>query len=153
MARRLFESIGHAALMDDPRFATNASRLKNIEEVDRLVGAFVRERTLAENLAFFDEAGVTIGPIQDARQLSTDAYVIARESIVQVPDADLGSLPMHNITPRLQGTPGAFRMPAPTLGQHNEELLAPLLPADEFRRLVDEGAISTGRHTGTPSIA
>ncbi|QHJ00511.1 CoA transferase [Xylophilus rhododendri] len=145
MARRLFESIGHGALLDDPRFATNAARLKNIEEVDRLVGAFVQDRTLAENLAFFDRAGVTIGPIQDARHLGTDAYVIERESIVQLPDAELGSLPMHNITPRLQATPGAFRMPAPTLGQHNRELLSPLLPHSEFQRLVDEGAISTGR--------
>ena len=152
MARRLFESIGQGALLDDPRFATNAARLQNIEEVDRLVGAFVQQRTLADNLAFFDAAGVTIGPIQDARHLGSDAYVAARESIVQVPDEELGSLPMHNITPRLQGTPGAFRLPAPTLGQHNEELLAPLLPAGEYRRLVDEGAISTGRCVTAPPL-
>jgi crotonobetainyl-CoA:carnitine CoA-transferase CaiB-like acyl-CoA transferase len=144
MARRLFECIGHGALMDDPRFASNASRLANIEEVDRLVGDFVRDRSLADNLAFFDAAGVTIGPIQDARHLATDAYVIARESIVEVPDEELGSLPMHNITPRLCATPGVLRFAAPRLGQHNREVLAPLLSATEYERLAGDGAIATG---------
>ena len=151
MARRLFETIGHGALMDDPRFATNASRLKNIEEVDRLVGAFVRDRSLADNLALFDKAGVTIGPIQDASHLVDDPYVIARESIVEVPDDDLGALPMHNIVPRLGATPGAFRLAAPRLGQHNAELLAPLLAPQEYERLVEEGAIASAAPAASPA--
>jgi crotonobetainyl-CoA:carnitine CoA-transferase CaiB-like acyl-CoA transferase len=30
---------------------------------------------------------------------------------------------MHNVTPRLSGTPGGFRIPAPFIGQHNAEVL------------------------------
>jgi formyl-CoA transferase len=38
----------------------------------------------------------------------------------------MGTLPMHPVVPRLSGTPGALRRPAPTLGEHNREILAGL---------------------------
>ena len=46
--------------------------------------------------------------------------------MVEVEDEELGSIPMHNVTPRLSGTPGGFRIPAPSIGQHNAELLKTL---------------------------
>ena len=54
MAERLFRSIGRADLIDDPRFRTNAERVKHAEELDAIIGAFIAERTLAENVAFFE---------------------------------------------------------------------------------------------------
>jgi crotonobetainyl-CoA:carnitine CoA-transferase CaiB-like acyl-CoA transferase len=52
--------------------------------------------------------------------------VTGREAIVRMHDDDLGSLPMHNVIPRLSATPGALRRPAPRLGEHTEEILAEL---------------------------
>lgn len=141
MAARLFQVIGRDDMNRDARFLTARSRLVHVEEVDRVVGEFIRARTLAENLAFFEAAEVTIGPIYDASQLATDRYVIEREAIVEVEDEELGSIPMHNILPRMGVTPGAFRMPAPAIGQHNHALLAPLLGDAEYDRLCAEGAI------------
>ena len=43
--------------------------------------------------------------------------------IADYPDPDMGEFPMHHVVPRLGGTPGAVRTPAPKLGQHNRELL------------------------------
>jgi crotonobetainyl-CoA:carnitine CoA-transferase CaiB-like acyl-CoA transferase len=43
-----------------------------------------------------------------------------------VPDGHVGSLPMHDVVPRLSATPGALRRPAPALGEHNAELLREL---------------------------
>ena len=165
MAKRLFEAIGQPELQDDPRFATNASRLVNIEEVDKIVGAFVRSRSLESNLAFFDAAGVTIGPIQDARQLLTDEYVAERESIVDIEDATLGSLPMHNVVPRMELTPGSLRHSAPSIGEHNDDVFLPLLDKDTYHRLIQQGVLvrvgadgeattpgaTTNSHTGATS--
>jgi crotonobetainyl-CoA:carnitine CoA-transferase CaiB-like acyl-CoA transferase len=53
-------------------------------------------------------------------------YVRGREAIVEMHDADLGSLPMHNVIPRLSATPGAMRRPAPALGEHTQEILEEL---------------------------
>jgi formyl-CoA transferase len=141
MAERLFIAIGRADMNSDHRFSSNASRLANVEEVEQVVREFISQKTLEETLALFDQAGVTIGPICDASQLVNDRYVIERESIVEVDDEELGLMPVHNIVPRLQGTPGSFRMPAPVMGQHSAELLGPLLEPATYLRLVQGGVI------------
>lgn len=141
MAARLFEAIGRPDVTADPRTATARGRLAHVEEIDAIVGSFIRARTLQQNLDFFEQAQVTIGPIHDAAALATDRYVIERESLVDVEDEDLGFVPMHNVTPRMSGTPGGFRRPAPHIGQHNEELLLPLLGAAEYERLLNAGAL------------
>ena len=126
MAERVFRSIGRPELIDDPRYRTNAGRVKHAEELDAVIGAFIAARTQAENVAFFEQAEVTIGPIYDIAQILEDPHVIARELLADYPDADMGSFPMHHVVPRLSGTPGSIRTPAPRLGEHNRELLAEL---------------------------
>lgn len=141
MAEKLFASIGRADLIDDPRFADNAARLAHVDELDAIVGGFIAERTLDETCAFFDAAGVTIGPIMSAADLASDPYTIEHESLIEVPDADMGWLPMHGQVPRLSGTPGILARPAPRLGEHNDEILRPLLGADRLGALRRQGVV------------
>jgi formyl-CoA transferase len=143
MTEKLLKSIGRPELIDDPRFRTNADRLNNIEAIDAIVAEFIAARTTAENLAHFDKAGVTIGPIMDAAGLAGDDYVAARESMIEVPDADVGWLPMHGAVPRLSGTPGILARPAPMLGEHNNEILARIMSEDTLRALEAKGVIQT----------
>ena len=124
MAERVFRSIGRADLIDDPRYKTNADRVKRAEELDAIIGTFVAARTQAENVAFFEQAEVTIGPIYDISQIVDDPHVRERELIADYPDADMGEFPMHHVVPRLEGTPGSIRTPAPRIGEHNRALLA-----------------------------
>lgn len=126
MTLRLFRAMGREELIDDPRFASNSARLVHIEALDAIIGEFMGQRTLAENLAFFEAAEVTVGPVQDAFQIMADPHVQARGSLVELPDADAGSLPMHPVVPRLSRTPGALRFAAPALNQHEAEILAEL---------------------------
>jgi crotonobetainyl-CoA:carnitine CoA-transferase CaiB-like acyl-CoA transferase len=123
MAERVFKSIGRADLIDNPRYRTNADRVKNAEELDAIIGEFVAGRTQAENVEFFEKAEVTIGPIYDITQILEDPHFIDREVIAEYPDSDMGTFPMHHVVPRLSATPGSIRSPAPHLGQHNRELL------------------------------
>jgi len=123
MAERLFRSIGRPELSEDPRYRTNADRVKHADELDAIIGEFVFRRTQAENVAFFESAEVTIGPIYDIAQILKDPHMLERELIADYPDADMGSFPMHHVVPRLSGTPGSIRTPAPKLGEHNRDLL------------------------------
>jgi formyl-CoA transferase len=141
MTAKLFASIGRPELLQDERFATNAARLRNWESLDAIIGAFVAERSMAENLAHFDAAGVTIGPIMDAPALEQDRYVAEHESLIEVPDVEMGWIPMHGEVPRLSGTPGILARPAPTLGEHNDEILGPALGAGELERLRAAGVV------------
>ncbi len=126
MTERLFRAIGRPDLIDDPRFRTNSDRLAHVNKVDQVVGDFVAARTLAENLDFFAAAETTVGPVYDAAGFEADPHVQGRGVLVEMEDAELGSIPMHAVVPRLSGTPGALRRPAPALGQHEAEILAAL---------------------------
>jgi len=141
MAERVLIKIGHPELVKDPRFATNIERVKHGEELDRVIGAFVKARDLAENLDFFDAAGVTIGPVYDIAQIVQDDYVIEREALIEIPDSEIGELPTHPVVPRFSRTPGALKSPAPKIGEHNEALLKPLLGEAEYEKLRHAGVI------------
>jgi len=142
MAERTFAAIGRPELIRDPRYSTNNERVKHAEELDAIIGAFVAERTQAENVAFFEKAEVTIGPIYDITQILEDEHFIEREVIADYPDPDMGTFPMHHVVPRLAGTPGAVRTPAPKLGQHNRQLLGEVgVDAAKYDALLKAGAV------------
>jgi crotonobetainyl-CoA:carnitine CoA-transferase CaiB-like acyl-CoA transferase len=122
MTERLFAAIGRGDLNADPRFKTNAERLKRRAEVDAVVGDWIGTRTLAEAIAFFEAAGVTAAPVYDIAQFLDDPHVRERGIVVDVPDDEMGTVPMHDVVPRLGVTPGGLRTPAPALGQHNDEV-------------------------------
>jgi crotonobetainyl-CoA:carnitine CoA-transferase CaiB-like acyl-CoA transferase len=143
MAERVLRSIGRPELIDDPRYKTNAARVKHAEELDAIIGAFIAGRTQAENVAFFEQAEVTIGPIYDITQILEDPHVIERELLADYPDAEMGSFPMHHVVPRLSGTPGSIRTAAPRLGQNNAELLRSMgLKDTEIKNLKDKGILA-----------
>ena len=49
---------------------------------------------------------------------------------------------MHNVIPRLSGTPGRLRRPAPTLGQHTREMLVAIgYTAEQIATLATNGVI------------
>ena len=117
MAERVFAAIGRPELARDPRFADNAARIAHIEELDALIGGFIRQRTLDDNLAHFGRYEVTVGPVLNVDQLMRDRHVRERQVLVDVPDPELGSVTMHNVVPRLSRTPGRIRSTAPRIGQ------------------------------------
>jgi len=126
MAERLFRAIGKPEMIDDPRFRTNTDRVRHIDECDGAVGAFIAARTLDENMTVFAAAEVTAAPVYDIDQFIADPHVRAREIVTELPDDEMGSIPMHAVVPRLAGTPGEIRIPAPALGEHNNEILGGL---------------------------
>ena len=123
---RLMTTIGAADVMREPRFASNADRIANCDELDAIIGGWIGARSLAENLKVFEAEGITVGPVYDISDLVDHPLIKGRGIFVEVPDAQAGSLPVHNLPVRLDGTPGAIRRPAPALGEHNAEILGEL---------------------------
>jgi crotonobetainyl-CoA:carnitine CoA-transferase CaiB-like acyl-CoA transferase len=142
MAERVMHAIGRPEVVRDPRYRTNADRVKNAEWIDGIVGGFVALRTQAENVAFFEAAEVTIGPIYDITQILEDPHFVEREVLADYPDADMGEFPMHHVVPRLGRTPGAIRTPAPRLGEHNRAVLGEIgVDERRYAELVAKGAV------------
>ncbi|MGI4799942.1 MAG: CaiB/BaiF CoA transferase family protein [Janthinobacterium lividum] len=143
MAKRIFAVIGKPEMIDDPRFRTNTDRVQNRELVDAAVGGWFTARTRDEALAIMREAGVTAGPVYDIADAIADPHFREREVLVDVEDDDLGSIPVHNIVPRLSGTPGVWRHQAPLLGQHTDALLAAAGYAEgDIAQLRADGAVA-----------
>ncbi|HEX7631015.1 MAG TPA: CoA transferase, partial [Lacunisphaera sp.] len=142
MAERLLRAIGRPELNDDPRFRTNSSRVKHAEELDAIIGGFIGQHSQAENVAFFEKAEVTVGPIYDVTQILEDPHFVQREIIADYPDAEMTALPMHHVVPRLAGTPGSIRSRAPGLGEHNRALLAEIgVEGPAYDQLVADGVV------------
>lgn len=136
MAERLYTMIGRADMIADPRFATNSARLANVDAAEEPIRTFIAERDFIECIALFEKAEVTAAPVYDIDQFVNDQHVREREVVVEVPDDEVGKVTMHNILPRLSATPGVLRTPAPTLGQHSEEILARIgVTHDAFNEL------------------
>ena len=126
MAERLFKTIGREDLIDDPRFKTNADRVRNNDILDPIIGEFMAQHDQAELLAIFKAAGVTVGPVHDTAAMLDDRMVQEREIMLRFPDEEMGELYMHNVAVHLSQTPGQIRHPAPFLGQHNNEIFSAL---------------------------
>jgi crotonobetainyl-CoA:carnitine CoA-transferase CaiB-like acyl-CoA transferase len=126
MAHRLFRAIGREDMIGDPKFVDNSARLDNVDALDVIIQAFIGGKTLAENLSFFEAAQVTVGPVYDPPDFEADEHVKGRGVLVEVPDKDLESVPMHDVVPRLSRTPGAIRRAAPELGADEDEILGSL---------------------------
>ncbi len=145
MAERLFRAIGHGDMIADPRFRTNTDRVRNAEECEAPIVAFIAARTLDENMTAFAAAEVTAAPVYDIDQFLADPHVIAREIVVDMPDNETGHIAMHNIIPRLSDTPGRLRLPAPDLGQHTAEILGQFgIDRATLEGLARDGVIGLG---------
>ena len=146
MAERLFRAIGRTDVNDNPRYRTNANRVRYAAELDAIIAEFIGKMNLAEALDFFDKADVTVGPIYDVSQLMDDAYVAEREILANYPDAQMGRIAMHCVVPRLSTTPGAIRKPAPVLvGEDNAAILHEIgVDAAELDRLTADDVVYRG---------
>jgi formyl-CoA transferase len=143
IAARCFAAVGRPELIEDPRFATAARRLENVDEVDEIIGAWVGARSSDEALKVMLEHDVAAAPVMDVAALMADPHVRARGMFTQVADPDLGPVSMQSVIPALSRTPGKIAWGGPRPGQHNAEVYSSLLSLTEadLQALRDEHVI------------
>jgi succinyl-CoA---D-citramalate CoA-transferase len=124
---RLCEAMGRPELVQNERYATHTARGANQAELDDLIAEWTVTQSADALQALMDKHGVPGGRIYTAKEMLHDPQFQARQSIVGVPDAELGEIPMQNVTPRLSATPGGIDWTGPALGQHNDEVYQQLL--------------------------
>lgn len=150
MAMRLFKAMGRGDLCDNPKFRTSQARVVHAEELDEIISAFIARMTQSEALEFFKSAEITVGPIYDIAQIVADSHFQERETVVKLPDADLGEVALNGIVPRLTETPGNFFRSAPSLGEHNAEILSWIgLGAETVSSLESDGVLVSALDNGS----
>ncbi|MCW2316687.1 crotonobetainyl-CoA:carnitine CoA-transferase CaiB-like acyl-CoA transferase [Rhodoblastus acidophilus] len=123
---RFCAEAGAADLAADPRYATNAARVANRDELVEKLRALTVTRTTKDWIATLEQAGVPCGPINELRDVFADPQAQAREMARELPHERLGSVPTVANPIRLSETPAAYRSAPPDLGAHTREVLAGL---------------------------
>ena len=143
MAFRLFKAIGRADMVENPRYADQAKRLENGDEVDGIVADWIRSHPLNEVLPQFEAFGVPAAPVYDISQIYEDPQYQARETIIELEDDDFGSVKMANIPPRFSKNPGHIRYPGrAAVGHDTVEILQEMgLSDQDIETLVENNIV------------
>ena len=118
--------IGRRDLLAEPRFATNAERTRHQQELADILEEVFATKPVAEWLSDLEQAGVPAGPVYDIEQVYHDPQVLARDMVVDLEHPTAGLTKAIGLPVKLSRTPGQIRRPAPTLGQHTDEVLREL---------------------------
>ncbi|HZP98164.1 MAG TPA: CoA transferase [Reyranella sp.] len=120
--KKVCELIGKPELVDDPRFKTNAVRVQNNDAIVGLLQAELAKRTNEEWLKAFEAEGIPAGPVMHHDEVFADPQILARGMVAEIEHARAGRQKTLGVPIKMSATPGGIRRPAPTLGQHNEEV-------------------------------
>ena len=120
---RFCEIAGHAEWSGDPRFATNAARVRNRVELIPLLRQTTVMKTTAQWIALLENAAVPCGPINDLAGVFSDPQVIHRGLRVDMPHAAGGAAPQVANPIHFSATPIEYRRAPPLLGQDTEAVL------------------------------
>ena len=136
--------------MGEPEVAGEGGKYRNFtqrwerrDEVDAWVAEWTGKRTRDEVLAACETGQVPAGPVYAIDEIFDDPHYAARENMVSVEDARLGTLKVANVVPRLTKTPGKVTKLGASLGQHNAEIYGKLLDlgAARLKGLAQKGVV------------
>jgi len=141
--KKLCVTVGMPELVGDPRFKDNALRTENQAELEKLLSAALKEKTVAAWEEALGRAGVPCGPIHNIEQVVENPQIRARQMIAELVHPIAGPQAMPNSPLKFSQTPIELQQPAPMLGQHTGEVLEGLLglSAEELEELGREGVI------------
>ncbi|CAN5831588.1 CaiB/BaiF CoA-transferase family protein [soil metagenome] len=138
--RRFCEALDLAGIADDPRFLTNAHRVREREALRGLLASRFAERSSDAWVACLTRADVPVGQVRDMAEVFSDPQVQALGMLASVEHPTIGELRQTGIPWTLSATPGAIRSAPPLLGQHTDEVLAELgYGASQIERLRADG--------------
>ncbi len=120
---RLLEAMDARDLGDDPRFATNASRMANRLDLEAVLNERFRTHTVKQWLDRFDAVGLPAGPVLSIAEMHEDPQALAREMVTAVDHPVAGTVRTIGHPIRFSETPGGPVTGAPLLGQHTREVL------------------------------
>jgi crotonobetainyl-CoA:carnitine CoA-transferase CaiB-like acyl-CoA transferase len=149
VAERVLRTIGGPELAADPRFRTNADRVANGEALDALIDAFCAERSRDEAIGELTAAGCAVGPLESISSVFDNPQVVARGSLAELPDPDLGTIVVNNAFPRFTRAGSPRVEPGRSVvGADTADVLARDLGLSdhELRRLSATGAIDEPRY-------
>ncbi|MGE7942473.1 CaiB/BaiF CoA transferase family protein [Lysinibacillus xylanilyticus] len=128
--------------LDDPRFATNYLRAQNVKVLEAAIESELIQHKATHWLQLLDEHGIPSSPIYSYDQTLNDPHILERGMVLAYDHPVAGPMRTLGFPAKFSQTPGQLMKAAPTLGQHNEEILKSLHVTDErIKQLKEAKAI------------
>ena len=114
-------------LLEDPRLATPRDREQYHHELLARFQAWLDVHTREEVFAATQREGIPGGPVLTTGEVIANEHLAARDYFQRIAHPQAGELTYSGSPFKLGGLPASDARPAPTLGQHNDEVLGGLL--------------------------
>lgn len=121
---RFLRAIGLETLLELPRFATNAARLANRDDLNARIDAVMRNRSVDHWITVINEAGCPCGRVMQISDVFADPQVKAQEMELEVEHPGYGVIRMTGFPVKMGETPCVITRPAPKLGEHTRDVLS-----------------------------
>ncbi|OGG45820.1 hypothetical protein A2673_04060 [Candidatus Kaiserbacteria bacterium RIFCSPHIGHO2_01_FULL_50_13] len=142
--RAFCEAIEREWLLHDSKFATNADRIVNREELTAYIQQELLARTRDEWIALFEARNIPTGPIQNFEEVCNDPNVLQAGMLTNMKHPTAGSIWGIN-SPIEFGEGGVRRaesLPPPLLGEHTNSILLELgYSEDDIASVVGENIV------------
>ncbi|MDX1615380.1 MAG: CoA transferase [Candidatus Promineifilaceae bacterium] len=124
--QRFCQAIGRSELTDDPRFESNAQRVRHRNELEPILERHFATQDAAYWLSRLREARIPCGLVNQLPDILSDAHFLARGGVVTLEHPQAGPVTMLANPIHFSATPPTYRRPAPTLSQHTVRILTEL---------------------------
>ena len=122
---RWLDLMGNPDWSDDPKFNTRSARQQNSLELWELLAAWTSQRSRFDISREGQERRIPCFPVNTVSDLLTDPHLKERRFFVSIDHPVAGTFQYPGVAYRLSKTPLQLgSRPAPTLGQHNAEVLS-----------------------------
>ncbi|MBT4521320.1 MAG: CoA transferase [Halieaceae bacterium] len=136
-------AMGNPEWVDDPRYATMASRKRNERDLDKVIADWTRGQQKRSVMELVQSLGIASAMVLNARELLEDPHLKDRNMHKKLDRKFTGEHLYPQFPIHYSDAICEQRMPAPTLGQDNEAVLADLLglTTQEIEKLRQDNVI------------
>lgn len=114
-------------LISDKRFKDNAARVKNRDEIIRIISEVIETKTKNEWSEIFKNASFPNGPVNTMEDVFNDEHVKAIGLVKELPHKHAGTIKMVGPPTVYSEGGNAVRTAPPTLGEHTRDILSNFL--------------------------
>jgi formyl-CoA transferase len=126
--REFCKAINEETLLKEEKYRDNADRVKHHQEIQQIVEAWTKPKTLKEIINYLLARKIPCAPINTVKDIVEDEHIaVARKMFQEIEHPSAGKLKVVSSPVNMSATPPQIYSPAPLLGQHTNEILTDIL--------------------------